>query len=870
MRRFKNRILLVLMTVSIIVSIIGTLPVNAGLFCGGLGTSGLEPNSKAPAFSQAILPEFGARSYSIDEMFGPGSYSYSIPFGTTDGDWLWRRENNAIEENATSLSADSSEKLKKYGEEYNCSGFGLDGMGPKITSVSMSMTNSIANIIKGLFTTLFNSEFICKDPSNTSGGCINLLGIYGGEENGEGGLIGSLSKGIFMPLAAVAFIFTAFYVLYQGVFKRQFRLGLQSMLWALFVFVLGVFTMYRPWMVARFPQAVNEVVSTCLVSAMNGQSCTDSSYKPEDAGFVHEVCNSQFLGGTPSHQLQAQLNGMTCMISKTFTIDRWAEQQFGYPFDDLYTSNPPDGHQAYTKIEGSPEDYCVNMYSTSSPMTLMKNPSQINMEEQKRVCNIALAYMSNTTIGNYGTKATIGDIVGTATKDETMWKAFTGTGRDLMGTFALLSSLAAAFSFIPVVVFGHVYSLSATLLMVFAPIFILFGIDPGRGRRIFLGWLEAVLSSIMKFFASSLLALVMLVTYSAAMTQLKGMMVFVASVILCFTFYFYRKELVNMIGAVNMGGQKMSNKFGEAISNTGKDAKRMGSAVVGGAVGGAVASKMAGESKLKGAAEGMKTGAGMQMRRGSGVVANAVRSGSRVNKDLSREREKLEKIQQDKQARESAQQVAMETSKNMSKNTTDRTDRIIKQEADRNVSNKKDMVEVESATVRNEDFRNQIKDYRDKNITYDKNEVEVELSFAKNMDMVREAKTIDKYIEENNGNAEAARERMINDYMRQQKQLVMDDYEELSTDEDIINSRSPVELNTELENFLTKETERLNRLEESLRNNFTVTGEGSNSMVNHVDLEEQVKIKDEIEVNNQRRKEKFRQKLYADLEDPEL
>lgn len=866
MRSIKNKILLTLIIASLVISIIGAIPVSAGLFCGGMGTSGLQPKSKAPNFSQAILPEFGARDYSIDEMFGPSSYKYSIPFGTTDGDWLWRQENKAVEENATSLSSDAQEKLSQYGKDYNCSGFGLDGFGPSVTSVSMSMTNSIATIIKGLVTTLFNSQFICKDPSSPDSSCVNLLGIYGGTQGGDGGLIGALSNGIFMPLAALAFVFTAFYLLYEALIKRQFRLGLQSLLWSLVVFALGIFVMLKPWMVARFPQAVNEVISNCVVSAMNGQSCMDSDNYSQEAKFVDDICKSSFVGGDANKQLQAQLSSMTCMISKTFTIDRWAQQQFGYSFDELYTKDPPDGKNVYTKIEGSPSDYCVNMYSTNSPITLMKDPSNIRMEGQKQVCNVALAYMANTTIGDYGTKATMGDIIATATKDDAMWKAFTGNDRELMGTFALLAAIAAAFSFIPVVVFGHVYSLSATLLMVFAPIFVLFGIEPSKGRRIFLGWLEAVFSSIMKYFASSLLVLIMLVIYSAVMSQLKGMMVFISSIILCFTFYFYRKEIVNMIGVVNMGGQRLSNKFGDAINRTGQKAKSATSAVVGGAIGGAVASNIAGESTFKGAVSGVKTGAGMQMRRGSGVVANVVRSGSRVEKDLAREREKLEKLKNEQQMQEAAQETAKKTAEQISQATQDRTNRIIKEQRDRNVSSKRDYIDIESATVRNDDMKKQIKEYKDRNINNTKEEQELEVSFTNNMDMIREAKNIDKYVEENHGNAEVAKERMISDYMRQQKQQMLDDYTELSNDKDIKKSMSEVELNTELQNFLASEGERLDRLEQSLRDNFSTIGEGEDSRIHHVSLEEQIRIKNRTIAHNEARKENFRKRLYKNID----
>ena len=167
--------------------------------------------------------------------------------------------------------------------------------------------------------------------------------------------------------------------------------------------------------------------------------------------------------------------------------------------------------------------------------------------------------------------------------------------------------------------------------------------------------------------------------------------VFVASVILGVTFVSYRKELVNLMGAVNMGGARVSNIAGEKLSKAGQKAKYMGMAAAGGAIGGTLAGindaresgkLMSKDDKIakygkykrwlnpgnyadtlnnarkamsegsKGAVQGLRAGTSMELKRGRGLIANAARQAGQVGNELAQERKEAAREIRENEARE--------------------------------------------------------------------------------------------------------------------------------------------------------------------------------------------------------------------------
>lgn len=652
--KFKKYLLLFPALLTLLISIANNTIIQSEAFsfnvCGhGLGV-GLDSKKISSSLreSESSLASVGNRTYTVDELFS-NSYENATPYGLIEkGDWFFG-ENKEITKDITITDEAQKNRLIDQGtKSKQLNGCTTYSLGTMLSNLSTSVGQWLSNIIKALSVSLFSNDFVCN-PDSKNKFCIDLIGIVGGKDNTDkSGLISTLGTGIFIPLQVLAFVLVALWIFYKGIIKREFRASLGGLLWAFFTLVLGMIVILNPYTFARMPQKINSAVGDCLLGALTGSGCNlTGSRSSSNPG---TVCDSySTTPGSSGNSLALKLNGLSCGITKAFTINRWSYQQFGYSFDELWTSGAPAGYTNYpsAKLQGKPEDYCVNTHSVSAPSEIGTSP---NMSGDKK-CNIALAFLANKTQGDYGNKATLKDVVLTASKDDTMWNAFTGqSGRTaLSGIFSNLGILLASIAFIPVTVFAHAYSLTSTIMLAFAPLFFLFGLHPGKGKKIFLGWLETEVGYILKYLASAMLTIVMILIFGTTLAKMNAFSALVSIIILDCTFIMYRKEFINLIGTVNMGGIKVANKAEEAMNKMGDNASQYSKAALGGAVGGAMlAGSKAMNGELTGGAKqvigeiakGAGQGLGMEARRGNGVVATATRQFKTSNDQLKNKRKR--------------------------------------------------------------------------------------------------------------------------------------------------------------------------------------------------------------------------------------
>lgn len=649
---------------------------NAGQ-CSGPGTGGFNNNVVSINRSNVPLPEVGNRKYTVQELFGSGGSAYAVVHGHREkSKWGITPANKFSESSGITVSQEAQERLDKRGEDWvGCHFYGIQ---PGIQSISKNIADMITGFIVTITGMYFNPNLLCENAIDTSGCQVNLLKIAGGTGSGDtGGIMGSLGRGVFTPFAVLAFVLVGVWMTYTGLIKKQFRASLSGLLWAFLSFAMGIFVITQPHVFAKAPQRINGAISNCILEAFNGGNCMSTgssvSRDPKNA-----LCSS--FAGTASRddQKQLSLSSLTCNIYKGFSLDRWSEQMFGYSFDELYTMDSPHSNiPNYTSpsgqpLPGGPAAYCVHLQSNEPPSRI-RATTTFNGQQ---VCNIALAYMANRTAGNYGNTATMEHIVAVAAEDPVMWGAMTGEGRDITGSAVFISIMAAAISFIPLAIYGFAYSLTASLLIIFAPIFLLIGIHPGRGKRIFLGYLESLVSAHLKFMATGLMLIVMISIYGAVISGTSAFVGMILSIIFAFTFVLYRKEIVNLIGATNMGGVKVSNQAEKIIDKIGDKTQRAATTTIGSGVGGLLAAGE-GESKLGGFAKGVGKGWSAELKRGRGFIANTARAKDRVQQDYKKER-----TEKDKQIKEDAFRANMINE--MSKGT-DRTGAQLSKNANENL-----------------------------------------------------------------------------------------------------------------------------------------------------------------------------------------
>ena len=681
-KHFKVTLLTSFASIFFVLSFLSMFNVSFAGFENGVGFS-MEPNTVSLPAKDMINSNVGSRTYTIDELFSR-SAGFAIPYGTLEEDNTWilgHPANKIVEEKNKNLSEEAKERLKKQGGGFFSGSIRLWGIPSSLAIMGSDIATSVAflcaNIISWLVKMLFDPPLVKA-----------LVELIGGTD-AKAGLISNLGKNVFYPLSTLAFLTVAVYLIWEGLIKRKFRASFGALGWSLLAFALGVFTVVNGQLVAKAPTEINATIANCVLSAATGKSCLNSTgtNPKESTNSMCDADTSQSVSAAEAASINA--GRFSCIVNKAIVYDRWAEQQFGYSLDELWTVNPPDGYKVWPqdKLSGAPTDYCVNFYTADSP-NQMSSATKFTSNSK---CNIALAFMASRTDADFGEKIGFPTITGTAAMDSQMWNAYSGNGRASVPILLLIASFIIVATFVPVVVYALVYNITATILTVFAPIFLLIGIHPGRGRKIFLGWLESIVSNILKYMASCFMVIVMIFIYGAAFSKMNQAQVFVASVILGVTFVSYRKELVNLMGAVNMGGARVSNIAGEKLSKAGQKAKYMGMAAAGGAIGGTLAGindaresgkLMSKDDKIakygkykrwlnpgnyadtlnnarkamsegsKGAVQGLRAGTSMELKRGRGLVANAARQAGQVGNELAQQRKEAAREIRENEARE--------------------------------------------------------------------------------------------------------------------------------------------------------------------------------------------------------------------------
>lgn len=681
-KHFKVTLLTSFASIFFVLSFLSMFNVSFAGFENGVGFS-MEPNTVSLPAKDMINSNVGSRTYTIDELFSR-SAGFAIPYGTLEEDNTWilgHPANKIIEEKNKNLSEEAKERLKKQGGGFFSGSIRLWGIPSSLAIMGSDIATSVAflcaNIISWLVKMLFDPPLVKA-----------LVELIGGTD-AKAGLISNLGKNVFYPLSTLAFLIVAVYLIWEGLIKRKFRASFGALGWSLLAFALGVFTVVNGQLVAKAPTEINATIANCVLSAASGKSCLNSTgtNPKESTNSMCDADTSQSVSAAEAASINA--GRFSCIVNKAIVYDRWAEQQFGYSLDELWTVNPPDGYKVWPqdKLSGAPTDYCVNFYTSDSP-NQMSSATKFTSNSK---CNIALAFMASRTDADFGEKIGFPTITGTAAMDSQMWNAYSGNGRTSVPILLLIASFIIVATFVPVVVYALVYNITATILTVFAPIFLLIGIHPGRGRKIFLGWLESIISNILKYMASCFMVIVMIFIYGAAFSKMNQAQVFVASVILGVTFVSYRKELVNLMGSVNMGGARVSNIAGEKLSKAGQKAKYMGMAAAGSAIGGTLAGisdaresgkLMSKDDKIakygkykrwlnpgnyadtlnnarkamsegsKGAVQGLRAGTSMELKRGRGLVANAARQAGQVGNELAQQRKEAAREIRENEARE--------------------------------------------------------------------------------------------------------------------------------------------------------------------------------------------------------------------------
>lgn len=644
-----------------------------GITCSSNMGNGM--NRRAP-WNQLLkdypLPAKTGRSWTLQEALsaGTGVVNYH---GEGKGGTLAIEKPTPKGENYKKYAAQYSEKLEAKRTFSGC--FGGTIMGT-MADLGLTTADLITGLAQFFATKAFDTELVCPDPAKPNGSCLNLGKVIGGTGSEQGGIIGALTSSVYMPLLVIAVTIAAGWILYIGIVKRRIREALIGTIWILLSVIIGLAFLLNPSLLAKAPLSVSNVISTCVIGAFNGNNCMNNSSTGDgidsDVNSSKNICRSSVNGATIAESMMMTTNAITCSIWKAFVLEPYAQISFGMSFEDLDTKSGAI-NSTVTAAGMTGDQFCVDLYSQKS-YTQMEGKT-LELKGGNSVCNILAYQMYLQVDAKSGSETppangTMDDrwykVVAVAAANDAVWSHWSGgtssgINKIMLSLLAVITSALGSFIIIVTSVFALVYYIAAVMLMAFAPVFLLIGIHPGRGKKIMFGWFEKVISNILKYFVSAVFLVTTLVIYGGILSSATNMgLILMFVIIITMALFLYRQELMNLLGRANMGGEQLSGALSTSLGNmaqgvgrSGKSLARMGTgtatAVAGGAAGAFIASGgvSVGE-RLKNTGAGMKDAGKRHLSRQGGLVGNVARQYDRSSVDNQRDlRQKAQNVQQE-------------------------------------------------------------------------------------------------------------------------------------------------------------------------------------------------------------------------------
>lgn len=479
-------------------------------------------------------------------------------------------------------------------------------VGAMLANGVLGITTGITNLMGGITTFAFDPNFICE-PNSGATDCIDLVGIIGGSgRTADEGIIGKLTSSIYFPLLALAALLVGVWIVINGIAKRQFRETFLGVIWSVVVAILGTALLLNPLMLAKAPMVVGNALTSCIVGAFTGSGgCDGGSGAGTGSDEPTAYCEAWSNKSNFMDQAAITMTSMSCELWKAFVLQPYAQGSFGVPLDQLDTNKTGTiANKLVAKNPGfnSASTFCVNTKVNGKLSDQFNGTLQLT-GGGSNICNLAIyqAYLGvNASVNGGNDLPSPGQLdprwlklAQVAASDQGMYNFWAPSdmhfGQFGLASIGLISAFLAAIVVLVVAAFALAFYVTSILMIAFAPFFLLAGVHPGKGRKIMTGWIGQVLSNVMKYAASAIFLVITVALYGAVLSNVSNPgAILIFMIILTVALLMYRREIVDMIGVIDLGGEKLSNKFAEKtmdrVRNTGKTALAAGAGITAGAI----------------------------------------------------------------------------------------------------------------------------------------------------------------------------------------------------------------------------------------------------------------------------------------------
>ena len=210
-------------------------------------------------------------------------------------------------------------------------------------AIGNNISNFLLNISKLIVTfalTLLSLSF--KDLSE-------FIGL---DEQLTTNMFKSLYDSFYQPLILVMFAFTAVYMMYYGLFKRQYRNAMNTFATSMLCFFVAIVITLKPGFWIKLPNSVVTVAQALVIQGLqkgttgSGDLCTtNAGFNPPSSSSGSKSQEQSFIEGA-GENIRSTLG---CKMWEEFLLKPWTEAQFGAKYNDLQASAVKNGNSKWVK-----------------------------------------------------------------------------------------------------------------------------------------------------------------------------------------------------------------------------------------------------------------------------------------------------------------------------------------------------------------------------------------------------------------------------------------------------------------------------------------------------------------------------------------
>lgn len=499
---------------------------------------------------------------------------------------------------------------------------------------SSSASDMVANAVFGIAKFIVSLTITIVGLSMTD---ITVLMGLGVDSSGlsAAGIFTNLFNTIFRGFVLITFGFTAIYMIWNGLIKRQFRLVLSSAIKTVFIFLVAIIMATNPAVWISIPNKVASYGQALVLSSMSSvySKSSNTSLCASDVGeLVPKGIEKKDIAGIDKELTKVSQNmqsAIGCAMWEQMLLRPWVRGQFGVEYEDMAADKINNinsewvGEPSVPLGGGVVEDNWA-LFHLSTQTNAHAQLGESNLPQYVTGVNVDWWRVADA-LSNYHEKdvQVDGDGVGIITYKEQVesntlepWEVWVGNHRTHRMGIATLAVLFASIGSMGPLVMGMasaIYGLGITLLMMVSPVFLLMGTWSGKGDGMFRGWLEALLSTVYKRVGVSILlvlSIVFTITSMNLINKIGWVTAFLLLVVVTFVLVKNRDKILSAMTNVNLGGTfDLRRGFNQAAEKEKARAGRASSVVVAG-LGGAAAAGKIGDSRV----EAFKNAASSQLR----------------------------------------------------------------------------------------------------------------------------------------------------------------------------------------------------------------------------------------------------------------